>query len=336
MTPWNSVGDLTRSSEVSVTDPQNILDVLVIGAGPAGMVAAAVVAEAGLDCLAIDPMGPGGQLMNLGRLHDCPDLPEGTTGPDLLGLLVERATAAGAELGFGAARALKRGDPATWIVSTDEETWRARAIVIATGLGKGTTGLADETRFEGRGLSHCANCDGPLYKDQPVVVHGDDRWALTEAIELAGVASAVTLVVEPTRLAKLAATDAERLAFARAQSNVHIAAGGVTGFVGDDALAAVDVAVEGGLETVSARALFLLANRRPASDLMGLLVATAGTGATDVGRDDPRTVAAGVFAAGDVVAGAGSGSHGIPEAIADGERAGQNAVRWVRSRQGGA
>ena len=311
-------------------DGPGSFDVIVVGAGPAGLAAAAAVGEAGLRCLSLDAMGPGGQLMNLGRLHDCPDLPEGTTGPDLLGLLVERATAAGVEMGFGEVRRVAAIADGRWRVETDDEAWAAGAVVVATGMTRGTTGLGGEGRYEGRGLSHCANCDGPLYKDQPVVVHGDGAWALTEAIELGGIASEVTLVVAPGGAAL--AGQAGRRAFAEAQAGVAIVEGRLTGLVGDEALAAVDVETAGGALTLAARALFLLAGRRPATGFLGDLVQRTPGGAIEVGLGDGRTGAAGILAAGDV---AGGREH-IPDAIADGERAGQNAAHWVRHRRGTA
>lgn len=311
----------------------DILDVIVIGAGPAGLAAAAKVGEAGLGCLSLDAMGPGGQLMNLGRLHDCPDLPEGTTGPDLLGLLVERVTTAGVELGFGEVRRLEAAGDGTWSVATDEETWRARAVIVATGKTKGTTGLADEPRYEGRGLSHCANCDGPLYKDQPVVVHGGSPWALTEALELAEITQDVTLVLQPADLEALAGSQPERLAYTQAETVVRIAQGRIVGLVGEEALSAVDIELQAPhRDSISARALFLLAGRKPATGFLGALLRLDAVGAVSLDGAGGSTSRGGVFAAGDVVAGT---VESIPQAIADGERAGQNAVAWVERRRPG-
>lgn len=316
------------------------VDVIVIGAGPAGLAAATAVAEAGRACLCVDMMGPGGQLMNLGLLHDCPDLPEGTTGPDLLGLMVERAVAAGVEMGFGEVGRISPADAGAWRVDAGDESWLARAVVVATGLGPGTTGLVAEARFEGRGLSHCANCDGPLYRDQPVVVAGgSSRWALAEAIALAGIASEVTLVLGEDDLASLSRREPERLAYAGAEVKVAVLCGAITGLVGEEALSAVDVRlVAGPTETISARALFLLGGRVPATACLAGVVPVAPGAAVPLlpgdGTAGSGTAGAlGLFAAGDVVAGA---AESIPEAIATGERAGQNAVRWLASRPAAA
>ncbi|HYC65452.1 MAG TPA: FAD-dependent oxidoreductase, partial [Reyranellaceae bacterium] len=167
-----------------------IYDVLIIGAGPAGLATAAETAGAGLRTLLLDKLGPGGALINLGPLEGVAD---NVPGPQLVGHLTDYATAAGAEIGFGEVVRMVAGDP--WNVETaDGQQHQARAVVIATGLNKGRLGLPDEEAWEGRGLSHCAACDGPLFTGQPVVVVGSGGWTTQEARELSALAERVTVV----------------------------------------------------------------------------------------------------------------------------------------------
>src|SRR5262249_32756497 len=143
-------------------------DVIVIGAGPAGLSAATEAARGGLRTLCLDKLAPGGTLINLTHLQAADDAADG---PTVAAQLSDAATEAGTELGFGEVTRLS--DSAPWIVETAEgERHTARAVVIATGLGKGRLGIDGEEEYEGRGLSHCASCDGPLYGGQPVVVVG--------------------------------------------------------------------------------------------------------------------------------------------------------------------
>ena len=100
----------------------------------------------------------------------------------------------GLEIGFGEVTRLSPADGGLWCAESADETWLARAVIVATGLAKGSTGLAEEAQYEGRGVSHCAVCDGPLYKNKPVAVYGDSRWTAVEAKELAEYASAVTVI----------------------------------------------------------------------------------------------------------------------------------------------
>ncbi len=275
-------------------------DVVVIGAGPAGLAAARGVAERGLSCLCLDRLGPGGALMNLGALRHCPDLPPGATGPDLAAQLIEVATEAGAELGFAEVRALRRGD-GCWVVETEEEAHTARAVVLATGLAPGRLGVPGEERFEGRGLSHCAACDGPLYRGQPVVVAGDDEWAWLEAEALAAIASAVTLVHEAPPAAP-------------PPPGVLPVPGRIAALEGEAGLEAV---VTGDGRRIPARAVFVQTGRAPALTFAAGLVGCDASGHPLV-DGAMRAGPAGLYAVGDLRAGS---SRRLASALADGLRA---------------
>lgn len=134
-------------------------DVIVIGAGPAGLTAATEAARAGLKAFCLDKLAPGGELVNLGELHDFEEMFNGT---DMAARLTDDAVVAGVEIGFGEVTSITGSGPFT-IETADGEQHEGRAIVVATGLNKGKLGVPEEENYEGRGLSHCAICDGPLY-----------------------------------------------------------------------------------------------------------------------------------------------------------------------------
>lgn len=284
-------------------------DVVIVGAGPAGLAAAAVVAGAGLRCATIDRMGPGGQLMNLGALIGVEGVGAIATGPDLIAHLVERAVDAGAELLVDDVSVVTQiGEE--FAIEALEGRFEAAAVIIATGLTPGTTGLEDEDRFEGLGLSHCAHCDAPLFAGQPVVVTGRDAWAVEEALELAGHASSVTLVADDSPQGP-----AERLQALCASSTVSVIEGRITALEGGESLEGVWIEGANGSRRIAARGLFPQTGRVPA-----LGVVTAHVAEAD-----------GCFIAGDARENA---SHTIAVAIADGRRAGQNAIAWVKARAG--
>jgi thioredoxin reductase (NADPH) len=295
-------------------------DVAVIGAGAAGLTAAETIARAGLSCVLIDRMGAGGVLMNLGALHDCPSLPEGTTGPDFAAQLLDAAMAAGAELAVGEAASLVGGPP--WSIATDDETHEARALVIATGLTPGHLGVPDESAYEGRGVAHCAACDGPLYVGQPVMVAGSDKWALQDAIDLAAIAAHVTLVGRSDVVA--ADRRAARLA---GLANVTLRTGPVTALHGTDGMEAVSVAHDGATERVEARAVFVHTDRRGSTAFAGDALALDAAGRIEADGTTATTTPS-IFAAGDVRSGS---AELLADAIDEGRRAGEAAVRHVRS-----
>ena len=278
-------------------------DVVVVGAGPAGLAAATEVARAGLKALCLDKLAPGGALINLTALHDYKD---GADGPQVASQLTDDATAAGVEIGFGEVVRLSGSGP--WTVETAEgEHHTGRAVVIATGLGKGRLGLPGEDHYEGRGLSHCASCDGPLYAGLPVIVAGSAGWAPHEARELQAFASEVTVI--DTVAAKL-------------PDGVRHLDGRIVALEGSDGLQSVVVESGGGRKTVPTIAVFVYVGQSPAAEFVPDSLARDATGHIVV-DEEGRTSAATAFAAGDVRAGA---RHYLADAIADGQRAAQAVV----------
>lgn len=280
-------------------------DVVVIGGGAAGLSAAATAATSGLSCLVIDRMGGGGELMNLGSLLD---LDEELTGPDLAGRLLEEATTAGTELGVAEVSGLAP-EGTGWRVATDDETHTARSVILAIGLAPGTLGLDGEDTYEGRGLSHCAACDGPLFRGEPVVVAGADRWAQLEAHELAATASQVTLVTQG--------------APEPAIEGVTVIQGRITALEGASGLDSVLVQPDAGgaPQSLPTSVVFIQTGRRPALGFApdGLARDPDGRLVTDAALQCslPR-----LFAAGDARSGA---PRTLAAAMAEGRRAAGSA-----------
>lgn len=278
-------------------------DVIVIGAGPAGLTTATEAARAGLKCLCLDKLAPGGVLINLGELHDFDEIFSGT---QMASLLTDDAVVAGVEIGFGEVTKLSGDGP--WTVETaDGERHTARAVVVATGLNKGRLGLANEDEYEGRGISHCAACDGPLYTGLPVVVAGAEGWAAMEARELIGLAGSVTVIGSPPD------EKPEGLAFID---------GRIVGLEGNNGLESIVVESGASRNTVPASAVFVYVGQSPAAEFLPETLARDAS-AHIVVDEDGRTSASTVFAVGDVRAG---GRPYLSEAIADGHRAAKAIV----------
>jgi thioredoxin reductase (NADPH) len=282
-------------------------DVIVVGAGPAGLTAATGAARAGLKALCLDKLAPGGALINLAELHEV----EGDAdGPQIASQLTDEATEAGVELGFGEVVKLTGSGP--WTVETAEgEQHTGRAVVIATGLSKGTLGLAEEAEYDGRGLSHCASCDGPLYAGRPVVVAGTEGWAPREAAELQVVAGDVTVIGKPAP---------------SLPDGVHHLDGRIVALEGADGLQSVVVESGGARKSIPASAVFVYVGQSPAAEFLPETLARDAAGHIVV-DEGGRTSAATVFAVGDVRAGA---RHYLADAIADGQRAGQAIVTALK------
>lgn len=283
-------------------------DVIVIGAGPAGLTAATEIARAGLKSFCLDKLAPGGALINLGELHDF-DEPWG--GADMAARLTDEAAVAGAEVGFGEVIRIDGHGP--WTIETvDGERHTGRALVIATGLNKGRLGLDNEHEFEGRGLSHCGSCDGPLYAGLPVVVAGAAGWAAREALELRGVASEVTVIDDNA---------------ANAQANITHVVGRIVELSGSSGLESIVVESGGARSTIPASAVFVYVGQSPAAKFVPESLARDAAGHIVVDAEG-RTSVPTIFAVGDVRAGA---QVHLAEAIADGQRAANAIVAVLKA-----
>jgi thioredoxin reductase (NADPH) len=158
-------------------------DLAVVGGGPAGLTAALCAARHGLSTVLLDPLGSGGAILNVTRVEDFPGFPEGVAGFELGPRLQEQALQAGAAFELGEVRSFEpRGSD--WSVLIDSGEVLAGAVIVATGTRPGRLGVPREEELEGRGLSHCASCDGPLYQGRVAAVYGGGDYALIEALEL--------------------------------------------------------------------------------------------------------------------------------------------------------
>src|SRR5919198_6629172 len=168
-------------------------DILIVGGGLAGLTAGLFSARDGRSTLVLEPMIPGGHLANVTKIEDFPGFPEGVAGYDLGPMVQEQAAGAGAEFQMAEIRGLKAAD-GDWLVTADDESYRAGAVIVAAGSRPRELGVPGEERLRGRGVSHCASCDGPLYRGGTVAVVGGGDSALQEALTLAEYASRVVLL----------------------------------------------------------------------------------------------------------------------------------------------
>ena len=167
-------------------------DIIIIGAGPAGLAAAVYGQRAEKRTLLIDEKGYGGQIINTPEVENYPAIQK-ISGFDFANSLYQQAANLGAELTFEKAIAIEtKAD--TKIVRTESGFYEGRAVIIATGAKNRPLGLEREAELTGRGVAYCATCDGALYRGKTVAVIGGGNTALEDAEVLSGLAEKVYLI----------------------------------------------------------------------------------------------------------------------------------------------
>ncbi len=169
-------------------------DLIIGGGGPAGLTAGIYGARSGLKTLIIEKALPGGCINEASFIENYPGFPNGITGEELAIKMVKQCENAGAEIhSLEEVQDIVLKDEKKWI-KTDRDEYSCDAVIIATGTKYRNLGLPSEQKFRGKGISYCAVCDGPLFKEKEVVVIGGGNCAAIDAIYLSNLVSKVTLI----------------------------------------------------------------------------------------------------------------------------------------------
>lgn len=169
-----------------------MLDLIIIGAGPAGLTSALYASRAGLDAMIIERGAPGGKMFVTHEIENYPGF-ETISGRTLSQTMHKHALKFGAKYEYGDVQAIiDNGDSKTVITNMNE--YEAKKIIIATGTENRKLGAPGEEQFQGAGISYCAVCDGNFFKDRDVAVVGGGNSALEEALYLADICSSVTII----------------------------------------------------------------------------------------------------------------------------------------------
>ena len=288
----------TNDSDPKVPDKKKTkFDVVIIGAGPSGYTAGIYCSRAGYDTLILSGILPGGQLVNTTEVENYPGFENGIMGPDLMIDMRKQSQRMGTTIVDDEVVDVDfRRKP--YKVLTASEEYEGRAIIIATGANPRKIGLKGEETFGGKGVSYCATCDGPFFRNQEIVVIGGGDSAIEEASFLTKFATTVHLV---HRRAELRAS---KVMQERALNNEKIK------FHWDSAV----IDIKGDEKVRQAVLKNLKTNEEKTLDIGGLFVAIGHTPNTKIFKDQidlddegyivlkdkTHTNIEGVFAAGDV------------------------------------
>ena len=318
----------TASNETSAAckaaSTNDVIDVAVIGAGPAGLTAGLYAARAGLNVVLFERISPGGQLAQTEHMENYPGFPEGTGGFELAFAMKQQADRFGASnVGEEVVSVDFTQNPK--VLTTAFNEYRAKSVIIATGARPRKLGLELEEDLQGRGVSYCATCDGNFFRDKEVMVVGGGNTAAGDAIYLSRICRKVYLVHRRDKLRATAVyhkrlEDLPNLEFVWDATPRKLVAE-------DGALAGVRVEMlkTGELRDIPCAGLFVAVGTQPNTEFLDGALELDETGYIVAGESG-ETAVPGVYAAGDVRT---KGLRQVVTAVADGAVCAEEAAEFL-------
>lgn len=303
-------------------------DVVIIGAGPAGLTAGLYAGRGQLSTVIVEKGVVGGQIAQTEEVENYPGFPEGVSGSDLSLRMAKQAEKFGAKIVNDEVTGIEVDAAGGFWLRARDADYHARAVIIATGANPRLLGVPGEAEFYGRGVSTCATCDGFFYRGKRVVVVGGGDAAVEEGLFLTKFASRVTIVHRRDELR------AHKAAQERAFSNQKVDFiwnSAVTEVLGEDGVVAgvtIRDLMTGEESRLATDGLFVYIGHEPNTAYLEGFVGLRESGYVDV-RDEIFTDVEGVFAAGDV---SDEVYRQLGTSVGAGTRAAMAAERWLAER----
>lgn len=275
-----------------------MVDLIVIGAGPAGLTAALYATRAGASVIVLDGGAPGGKLNLTAEIENYPGVVK--KGPELAYSMYEQCLSFGAKYEFGEVTKIEDlGDHK--IVYTAKEKYETKYVFIATGTKERKMGISGEEEMTGHGVSYCAVCDGPFFKNKVVCVVGGGNSAIEESLYLSDIASRVHIIVRRDVLRadqylidKMKEKDNIEMHYLKKPHAIEKNDGKVSGLVIEDSKT-------GELSTIPTNGIFPFIGLDPISGFVSDLGIVDDKGYIEV-DENQETKVKGIFAGGDVTA----------------------------------
>jgi thioredoxin reductase (NADPH) len=313
---------------------ETLYDVIIVGAGPAGLAAALYASRDRLNTLVLEKFMPGGQINNTNRIENYPGIPR-IDGPGLVEQMQSQVDSFGAQIKpIGEVRSLERLENGVIGVNTPDEKYRGRAVILAPGSSYRNLGVPGENEFHnaGAGVSYCGTCDAPFFAGKDVVAVGGGNTAIEEALHLAKYVSKMTLVHRRSefRADKILVEELMRKVN-ESDSNVVIRYDTVvTSVAGDATVQSVRLknVSTGDEEDYACDGVFIFVGTVPNTGFLNGSVELTDGGFVKCDCGSLRTSVPGVFAAGDCRTGA---VMQLVTAVADGVTAAMKLKEYFRS-----
>lgn len=297
-------------------------DIIIIGAGPAGLTSAIYAKRASKKVLVLEALNYGGQIINTLDIENYP-VEEHISGFDFATKLYNQAKNLGAEIKFEKVTDIEDGNPKK--VVTSKSMYEAKTIIIATGSENRKLGLDNEDELVGKGISYCATCDGAFYKDKVVAVVGGGNTALEDALYLTDIAKKVYLIHRRESFR----ADEATIELLKKKSNIEfVYNNNVTKLIGDEHLEKIEVTDnEDNQRAIEIDGLFVAVGRIPETQNFAKIIEVDKAGFI-IAKEDCHTNIPGIFVAGDTRV---KEVRQLVTATSDGAIAATEAIKYIRS-----
>jgi thioredoxin reductase (NADPH) len=308
------------------------VDLIIIGAGPAGLTAAQYGARSNLSVLVLEQLAAGGQALLIDVLENYPGIAPGKTGFDFCEDLRRQAEGFGAKFLTEQAQSLSKEGDAFTITLANGQSLRAPSVILATGAKHRTLDIPGEKEYFGRGVSYCATCDGPFFKNKRIFVVGGGDAACDEAQYLSHLSSQVILIHRREKFRAQRALADKVLHNPNIQVRFNTVMKGIKGTSGKVGSVVLDKT--GTLSEENADAVFIFTGTVPQTSLVSVnLIAKTDEAGYIITDGRMATSIPGLFAAGDVRA---SPFRQVITAAADGAVAAHCAAAYIDNLKGEA
>lgn len=300
----------------------NKYDIVVVGAGPAGLSAAIYGVRAGKSVLVLEALTHGGQIVNTPEIENYPGI-KNISGFEFAQGLYEQAVALGAIVKYEKVNSIEVQDNIK-LVKTAKEIYEAKAVILATGAKNRSLGLEREDKLLGLGISYCATCDGAFYRGRDVAVAGGGNTAIEDATFLANYCNKVYVI---HRRDSFRAEDALVKALKTKENVEFVLDSNIKELIGTDGLEAVVVENKNNKESrkIEVAGLFVAIGQKPENNEFSSVVNLDDAGYI-LGGEDTKTNVSGIFVAGDTRTKA---VRQLATAAGDGAVAGLGAAAYI-------
>lgn len=301
-------------------------DVVVVGAGPAGLTAAIYASRANLSTLIIEPEAPGGKLVKTYEIENYPGIKK-IAGVDLAIQLMEHGTSFGAEMDYGAVVAIEKDGIDKVVVLDNGKRISTKAVIVASGTKERLLPVENAQKYTGRGISYCAVCDGAFYRNKIVTVIGGGNSALEESLYLTGLVEKVNIVIrrdqfraEANIVERVKNNEKINLIYNSVADSLVIEDNKVAGLV-------IKNVVDGALTTLQCSGIFPYIGADPSTSFISNdLLDDKGYMLVD---SSMATKEAGIYGAGDVIA---KDLRQVVTAANDGAIAANSVIKYLQNR----